>query len=274
MAQDNYLNYDKLTEYTKELLNKISKISGTTYSVIHSGGNIYLTDNTSGSSQIIIKIDSAVDAESNDPVQSAGVYAFVNKLLENFISVSSQSEAPAESINAWLQNKNGAILAPHTFASQVLTSSGETVEEALSKEPPASITYSIVVEENKIYLKNNRTQEKEIILTIDTALSTESTNPVANKIINTKLNEIEKQVNDCFTSVSNGKELIASAITDKGVQTGKDATFATMADNISKIEGGGQSEILPLALPITFTREFKPLYLKIEQYEKGEIIIE
>lgn len=42
-----------------------------------------------------------------------------------------------------------------------------------------------------------------------------------------------------FTSVDNGKDLIASAITDKGVDTEKDATFQQMADNIRKIESGG-----------------------------------
>ena len=40
------------------------------------------------------------------------------------------------------------------------------------------------------------------------------------------------QLNEVKTSVSNGKSLIASAITDKGVSTASDATFQTMADNI------------------------------------------
>ena len=37
------------------------------------------------------------------------------------------------------------------------------------------------------------------------------------------------------SSVSNGKSLIASAITDKGVSTASDATFQTMANNIGNI---------------------------------------
>lgn len=41
------------------------------------------------------------------------------------------------------------------------------------------------------------------------------------------------------TSVSNGKSLIASAITDKGVSTASDATFQTMANNIGSIAGLG-----------------------------------
>lgn len=46
-------------------------------------------------------------------------------------------------------------------------------------------------------------------------------------------------INENFTYVSNGKSLIASAITDKGVETESDATFEVMANNISQISGGG-----------------------------------
>ena len=43
-------------------------------------------------------------------------------------------------------------------------------------------------------------------------------------------------INELKTSVSNGKSLIASAITDKGVSTASDATFQTMANNIRNIQ--------------------------------------
>lgn len=41
-----------------------------------------------------------------------------------------------------------------------------------------------------------------------------------------------------FTSVSNGKALVASAITDKGVETAADATYQQMAENVSSIPAG------------------------------------
>lgn len=41
-----------------------------------------------------------------------------------------------------------------------------------------------------------------------------------------------------FTSVSEGKALVASAITDKGVDTAADATYQQMADNIHSIRQG------------------------------------
>lgn len=49
---------------------------------------------------------------------------------------------------------------------------------------------------------------------------------------------IETSPRKLFTSVSNGKAQVASAITGKGVQTASDATFETMANNINTISAG------------------------------------
>ena len=46
---------------------------------------------------------------------------------------------------------------------------------------------------------------------------------------------IVNAINELFQNVDNGKDLIASAITDKGIDTSKDDTFETMANNISSI---------------------------------------
>ena len=54
-------------------------------------------------------------------------------------------------------------------------------------------------------------------------------------------------INDLKTSVSEGKSLIASAITDKGVSTASSATFQTMASNIGKIETKQYSGSAPLS---------------------------
>lgn len=78
-------------------------------------------------------------------------------------------------------------------------------------------------------------QETDSGITIDSALSETSTNPVQNKVVTAKLTEV-------FQSVSNGKSLIASAITDKGIATEADATFQVMATNIGKISVGGSAE--------------------------------
>lgn len=49
---------------------------------------------------------------------------------------------------------------------------------------------------------------------------------------------LKEEINDCFQSVSNGKALVASAITDKGIETDANATFETMANNIIDISTG------------------------------------
>ena len=46
-------------------------------------------------------------------------------------------------------------------------------------------------------------------------------------------------ITELFTSVGSGKEMLAAAITDKGVPTSPTDTFATMAANIGAIETGG-----------------------------------
>lgn len=48
----------------------------------------------------------------------------------------------------------------------------------------------------------------------------------------------KEELQNLKKSVSDGKTLVADAITDKGVQTAADAEFAIMANNISNIAGG------------------------------------
>ena len=49
---------------------------------------------------------------------------------------------------------------------------------------------------------------------------------------------ISNYIDPLKTSVSEGKSLIAAAVTDKGVQTAADATFQTIATNIRNIATG------------------------------------
>ena len=55
--------------------------------------------------------------------------------------------------------------------------------------------------------------------------------------LETKQTATQKDLDELFQSVSNGKTSVANAITGKGVSTATNATFATMATNISKIKG-------------------------------------
>ena len=68
------------------------------------------------------------------------------------------------------------------------------------------------------------------------------------------LAELKTDVNATKKSVSDGKTLIAAAITEKKVQTAADATFAVMAENISKIIcGSGTAKPADVLKGKTFT---------------------
>lgn len=49
---------------------------------------------------------------------------------------------------------------------------------------------------------------------------------------------VQEAIEEVFQSVSNGKKLLASAITDKGIPTSNEDSFETIANNIRKISNG------------------------------------
>lgn len=55
---------------------------------------------------------------------------------------------------------------------------------------------------------------------------------------------VHAAIEKLFTSVSDGKELLASAITDKGISTTKDVSFRQMAENVRAIQTGGSNSDL------------------------------
>lgn len=72
-----------------------------------------------------------------------------------------------------------------------------------------------------------------------------------------QVDTLSETVQDCFTSVSNGKQLVANAITDKGVTTAIDAEFATMATNIAQIKTQGTMQAKTASLS-TSAQTIKP----------------
>lgn len=61
--------------------------------------------------------------------------------------------------------------------------------------------------------------------------------------IDSAYKDLQDDMKEVFQSVSNGKALVASAITDMGVETASDATFQTMDENIRQISGGSTFQI-------------------------------
>lgn len=64
-----------------------------------------------------------------------------------------------------------------------------------------------------------------------------------------QVNNVQDAIDELFTSASNGKQIIADAITGKGVPTSANDTYATMAENVEKIEAGVDISDTTLTLP-------------------------
>lgn len=79
------------------------------------------------------------------------------------------------------------------------------------------------------------------------------------------VNNVQDALDAVFTSVSSGKELIASAITDKGIETDKDASFETMAENISNIKAGGGTSELNIYFGLNEPEDKTKLWVKDEE---------
>ena len=74
--------------------------------------------------------------------------------------------------------------------------------------------------------------------------------------VQVELDEAREKIDSCFQSVSDGKALVASAITDKRVPTDATATFAQMAANILKIVlGSGNAAAGDVLAGKTFTND-------------------
>ena len=67
-----------------------------------------------------------------------------------------------------------------------------------------------------------------------------STAPYDNTTSGATATNVQDALDEVFQSVSNGKGLIADAITDKGVSTSASDSFQTMADNIDSLMVGGK----------------------------------
>ena len=147
----------------------------------------------------------------------------------------------------WLKNKAKEKFYPITHAKAVLFGeNNRTVNDEIDElkndlsnlKDGTTPAAKAVADEDGNNIKSTYVKKTEVPSgsIVDSELSETSVNPVQNKVVTAKLNEV-------FQSVSNGKSLIASAITDKGITTAADATFQVMVDNIGKISVSGSAEV-------------------------------
>lgn len=102
-----------------------------------------------------------------------------------------------------MQDYEGNVIYPHTEADVVFCTDGQTVQSRLNKTEGVFGAIKGI---------------------------TDSAEVADSSILPTS-----KALNQVFQSVSNGKKVIASAITDRGITTAPDATFQVMAKNIGNL---------------------------------------
>lgn len=96
-------------------------------------------------------------------------------------------------------------------------------------------------------LNNNLTSQIEQGLNAQKQYTDQKTQAIVDDVnanfqdVNGAISTLNGNVNNLFQSVSNGKSLIAGAITDKGVPTSASDSYSTMAGNIRAIPSGGGS---------------------------------
>lgn len=126
----------------------------------------------------------------------------------------------------------------------------------VSVEGGASITMGSSLGQGPYTIEMTEEDEEESI-----SASQVSYNNVSSGMQSTN---VQDAIGELFQSVSEGKSLIAAAVTGMGVETAADATFTQMAENIGKISGtdlpgfmrevgtysiGNRSITIPLPLP-------------------------
>ena len=121
-------------------------------------------------------------------------------------------------------------------AQNCVQKTGDTMTGHLNISLVPASDYNVV---NKKYVDDTIDAELAEPINRITTLENWKTNLDATQIkldnANFSSTNINDGMNELFISVSNGKAIVAAAITGKGIETASDASFKTMADNINAI---------------------------------------
>lgn len=124
------------------------------------------------------------------------------------------------------------------------SSSGNAYVEGLILEPNKMIGIPHIVIKEGVTL-NNVKFKPMLTACLDATYDdyvpnvASSTATTFSKVFSEFVNATQKTENDLKKSVSDGKTLLAEAITEKGIDTASTASFSTMAKNVKKIQTAG-----------------------------------
>lgn len=91
-----------------------------------------------------------------------------------------------------------------------------------------------------------------------------ATEVYVNQSISQASEDLQNQINELFQNVSSGKELIASAITDKGVDASEEETFQSLSEKINQIPVGPPGSNI-----IGYVNENNDIYVSLTELESG-----
>ena len=138
-----------------------------------------------------------------------------------------------------LADENGNVLSDengNTINATATTESSKQIKD-FSLKTGVSGQEDILVQDNGV---TKRIKSNELIDTVDlTGYATET-------YVNQEIEEINIRIEELFQSVSNGKELLASALTDKGIPTLATESFEQIAQKILSLGTGETEELFNL----------------------------
>lgn len=153
----------------------------------------------------------------------------VNKLIMAYVS-----EAEDAGLNTDNKTIIGAINELKNSSSSI---SEDEINELIAKYSLEVIDENLNTENKTIVGAINELHNNTSTMDEDDVkeLISDSFDTVEKDNLKTTNKTIVSAINEVFQSVSKGKEIIASAITDRGVLTSSDATFSEMGENIINI---------------------------------------
>lgn len=195
--------------------NQIGNINNALYGGISSKNNINLWEQGTFHSSNLEKMDSNLFIRTKEPISKDFDNISLNANMNNVSFVVFNSD---KTVKKWLKYEGEEVYFSATFKNICL----------FSKDLLESYKTKIL----DIVLNSQDYPYTHILLSNadNSAINVESYN-------NLNINKNVTGLTEVFQNVSNGKKLIASAITDKGINTSNIDTFQTMANNINKIEG-------------------------------------
>ena len=120
----------------------------------------------------------------------------------------------------WLHDKNGDKFAPKTLTSQVQTSDGTLLEDKIQADLDAAKTEILA----------------NVTIPVDEALSPTSENPVQNKVVNSKFEEVDAIISAMEESINS--KVDSAALSNYYAKTEIDSLELITVDDIDTICGG------------------------------------